>query len=186
MLKYQPRKFYQFVLGADHPPPAATPATFASRMGELFLDPAADPEVSPVTPITDFPDITALELADVLARSFKGNVSSGMCPLPSQVVKHMAGDALEPLAAFLNQCVKAGRPPTTWRQLKLVPLYKKEGDPSDPDNYRALAVGHPLAKLAMGVINKRLTAVAEDQQLRAPTQAGFRAGHTVEDLALVL
>jgi hypothetical protein len=82
--------------------------------------------------------------------------------------------------------VKAGRPPTTWRQLKLVPLYKKEGDPSDPDNYRALAVGHPLAKLAMGVINQRLTAVAEDQQLRAPTQAGFRAGHTVEDLALVL
>lgn len=78
-----------------------------------------------------------------------------------------------------------GRPPASWRSLKLVPLFKK-GDQFDPDHYRALAVGHPMAKLAMGVINMRLTGVATGKQLRAPTQAGFRAGHTVEDLALVL
>ncbi len=68
----------------------------------------------------------------------------------------------------------------------MVPLYKLKGDRGDPDNYRGLAVGHPLAKLAMGIVNQRLQTLADDAHLRAPTQAGFRPGHTVEDLALVL
>ncbi len=38
----------------------------------------------------------------------------------------------------------------------------------------------------MAIVNQRLQTLADDNQLRAPTQAGFRAGHTVEDLALVL
>ncbi len=68
----------------------------------------------------------------------------------------------------------------------MVPLYKNWGDSGDPDNYRVLAVGHPFAKLAMCAINLRIQAIADEQQLWAPTQAGFRPGYTVEDLALVL
>lgn len=68
----------------------------------------------------------------------------------------------------------------------MVPLFKNRGAPSDPDNYRGLAISHPLAKLAMSAINQRLQTLADDGGLRAPTQAGFRPGYTVEDLALVL
>jgi hypothetical protein len=66
-------------------------------------------------PITDFVDFTAAELGDTLVYHFNGSVSSGMCSVPSQVVKHLSGEALEPLAAFLTRCVKEGRPPTAWR-----------------------------------------------------------------------
>ncbi len=38
----------------------------------------------------------------------------------------------------------------------------------------------------MGIVNQRLQTLADDNHLRAPTYAGFRPGHTVEDLALVL
>ena len=99
---------------------------------------------------------------------YKGNASSGMCPLPYQVVKHLTGDVLDHMAAFLTRCVARGMPPATCSALKLVPIFKK-GDHLNPDYYRALAVGHPLAKLSMGVINKRLTAVATKRQLQAPT-----------------
>ena len=68
----------------------------------------------------------------------------------------------------------------------MVPLFKNKGDRRDPDNYRGLAVGHPLAKLAMSTINQRLQTLADEGGLRAPTQAGFRPGYTVEDLGLVL
>jgi hypothetical protein len=102
------------------------------------------------------------------------------------VIKHITGEGLQPLAAYLNTCVKAGRAPTTWRELKLVPLYKNSGSRGDPQNYKGLAVGHPLAKLAMSALNQRLQEVADEGGLRAPTQAGFRPGYTVEDLAMVL
>ncbi len=68
----------------------------------------------------------------------------------------------------------------------MVLLYKNWGDSGDPDNYRGLAVGQPFAKLAMCANNLRIQAIADEQQLQAPTQAGFRPGYTVEDLALVL
>ncbi len=68
----------------------------------------------------------------------------------------------------------------------MVPLYKNWGNSGDPDNNRGLAVGHPFAKLAMCAINLRIQVIADEQQLRAPTQAGFCPGYTVEDLALVL
>ena len=45
---------------------------------------------------------------------------------------------------------------------------------------------HPLAKLIMGVLNKRLTLLADEKQLRAHTQAGFRAHYSLEDLVLTL
>jgi hypothetical protein len=110
----------------------------------------------------------------VLATKYKGAVSSGMCPVPSQVIRHLAGKALPPMAAFLNACLRDGRPPRAWRTLKLVPLFKNRGNPMDPDNYRALAVGHPVAKLAMGAITLRLEKLSLEGDLRAPTQAGFR------------
>ena len=44
----------------------------------------------------------------------------------------------------------------------------------------------PLAKLFMSVMNDRLENISNDTHLRAETQAGFRARHTVEDLVLVV
>ena len=77
-------------------------------------------------------------------------------------------------------------PPTSWRQSRLTPLYKNKGDKGDPSNYRGLAVGHPIAKLVMAVLNERLSVIASVARLRAPTQAGFRKGHAVEDLVLLV
>lgn len=44
----------------------------------------------------------------------------------------------------------------------------------------------PLAKLFMSVMNYRLEEISNATDLRAETQAGFRANHAVEDLVLVV
>lgn len=142
---------------------------FVEHFKQLFYSANADLEASPPTPLPDYSPITAAELQGVLGDKFRGNVSSGMCPLPSQLVKHLHSACLQPLAAYLNLCVGGTTPPQTWRTLKLVPLFKGRGDRTNPADYRALAVGHPLAKLVMGVVNLRLEKVAAAKELRAPT-----------------
>ncbi len=99
------------------------PAQFVTALGNLFFDSDAPPDAAPITPLTDVEEFTAEELAEALLR-YNGSVSSGMCPVPSQVVKHLAGDALVPLARFLTLCVAGGRPPIAWRSLRISPLFK--------------------------------------------------------------
>jgi hypothetical protein len=82
------------------------------------------------------------------------------------------------IADFLNDSAIQQLPPASWRSSKVIPLYKGAGDPADFNNYRSIAVTPPFAKLLMAVINRRLTVFAEENDLHAPTQAGFRAHHT--------
>jgi hypothetical protein len=114
LMKYQPRAFWAYAHSHPHSAPAVPPQHFASFMGGLFFDPEAGPEAAPVVPIHSFEPITAEELDGARSR-FRGAASSGMCPLPSQVIKHLAGECLEPMASFFNKCVVEGRPPTAWR-----------------------------------------------------------------------
>ena len=44
----------------------------------------------------------------------------------------------------------------------------------------------PLVKLFMALLDYRLTQISESKALRAPTQAGFRPKHSLEDLVLVV
>ena len=68
----------------------------------------------------------------------------------------------------------------------MVPLYKGKGSVTDMNSYRSIAITPPFTKLFMSVINRRLTAYAEEHQLHAPTQAGFRAHHTTTEQALMV
>ena len=81
---------------------------------------------------------------------------------------------MEPLTALINKCIRENTPPKELKTAKLVPLYKGKGSDLEGDNYRALAIMHPLAKLIMGVLTSRLEQFSEEKGLRAPTQAGFR------------
>ncbi len=58
-----------------------------------------------------------------------------------------------PLTALINKCILYNNPPHALKEAKLVPLYKGKGPEGDCNNYRALAVMHPLAKLVMGILN---------------------------------
>ena len=44
----------------------------------------------------------------------------------------------------------------------------------------------PLIKLYMALIDARFSLISKSMALRAPTQAGFRPKHSLEDLVLIL
>jgi hypothetical protein len=66
------------------------------------------------------------------------------------------------MAEFLNVSAIDQLSPTTWRETKVVPLYKGDGPTSDPANYRSIAITPPFAKMFMAVMNRRLTKKATE------------------------
>jgi hypothetical protein len=66
------------------------------------------------------------------------------------------------LATFLNTTAIDNLAPQSWRDTKVVPLYKGKGDTADVANYRSIAVSPPFAKLFMAIMNQRITAIASE------------------------
>ena len=122
----------------------------------------------------------------MLVSHFKANKSSGLSPLPLQLLKHMGRAGVEGLAQFLNASAIAQLAPQSWRNTKVVPLYKGKGDRDDMNNYRSIAITPPFTKVFMSVMNRRLTQFAEEHKLHAPTQAGFRRHYTTSEQALIV
>lgn len=89
--------------------------------------------------------------------------------MPLQLLKHLGRTGLEQVTDFLNSTAIDNLPPQTWRETKVVPLYKNKGNPDNPSNYRSIAIVPPFAKMFMAVINNRVTAIAQERDLHAPT-----------------
>ncbi len=77
------------------------------------------------------------------------------------------------LGSSIPACVSSGL---------VTPIHKK-GCTLDPANYRPIAVGEPLYRLYIIILNTRLVDWSEKHGLRSPSQAGFRPGRsTIHDL----
>ena len=117
----------------------------------------------------DYAKITAIEIKNVLNSHFCANKSTGLSCLPLQCLKWMSEQTHPMIADFLNKSAIEKLAPQAWRNSKVVPLYKGEGASTDCNNYRSIAVSPPFAKLLMSIVNQRLTNIADENQLLAPT-----------------
>ena len=72
----------------------------------------------------------------------------------------------------------SGHAPSSVNLALVTPCHKR-GSKDDPNNFRPIAVTHPLMRLYAGLLNTRLIQYTEEHSLRAPSQAGFRPGHSV-------
>lgn len=79
------------------------------------------------------------------------------------------------ITALCNHILHSGTFPSTMTMNDLIPIFKK-GDPLVMDNYRGITISSILSKIYSAVWEKRLSRWAEEQNLRSPTQFGFRAG----------
>jgi hypothetical protein len=145
---------------------------------DIFYDAAIPPDE--YTPVRNAATqhITPAELTTTLTHHFKADKSSGLSSLPPQLLKHLGPRGIGCVADLLNQSAIDQLPPLAWRTSKVTPLFKGKGDATLPENYRSIAVAPPLSKLFMSVINRRLTTTANELNVHAPTQAGFRAHHS--------
>ena len=78
------------------------------------------------------------------------------------------------LCAVLNCAFTTGAVPSALNTSLVTPIHKR-GDTTDTSNYRPIAVGEPILRMYANILGNRLNTYMEATQLRAPTQAGFRA-----------
>ena len=70
---------------------------------------------------------------------------------------------------FNNGCV-----PEVWIKGFIVPIYKKNGDKENPDNYRGITILSCMGKLFTAILNKRINYFLETYGIIGEDQAAFR------------
>ena len=88
--------------------------------------------------------------------------------------------ALDIIKMIFNRIIETEEYPEKWNT-SLTQLIYKDGDRDDPGNYRGIALTSNLSKLFNSIINTRLYAYIEENNILRPEQGGFRKGYRTID-----
>ena len=112
-----------------------------------------------------------------IIRDFKSSNSAGIDGITSQILK-AAGPTLYPVMLHLvNSSINQKLFPVWWKIGCVTPLYK-EGDRSDPSNYRPISVLPCVGKIMERVIHTQLYEYCMSRHILSQSQSGFRKGHS--------
>ena len=100
------------------------------------------------------------------------NKAPGFDRIANEHLKKSAPWTLDIWVLLMNACLWFTCLPSQWRTAKLISLFKGKGSPSDPSNYRGIALMNTSMKLLTGLINQRLMPAISD--LLPSEQYGFR------------
>lgn len=101
------------------------------------------------------------------------NTAPGPDRLTYQHLKKIDPDC-KTIASIFNICLKARRIPQSWKDSTTI-FIPKSGEPSDPGNWRPIALSNTLYKLFTSLIAKRLSNwIENNNNLLSPDQKGFR------------
>ncbi|GFN92453.1 RNA-directed DNA polymerase from mobile element jockey [Plakobranchus ocellatus] len=98
-----------------------------------------------------------------------------------QFLKHLPESCLHTLLKLFNNIWTTGDIPPSWREASVVPIPKPGKDPSDPSNYRPIALTSCLCKTLERMVNDRLVHVLESRNLLSKVQCGFRKDDSTLD-----
>ena len=79
-----------------------------------------------------------------------------------------------------------GELPTGWKDAVIIPIRKPGKDPSNPKNYRPIALTSHIGKIRERMITERLSFYMESRGILSPHQSGFRRGRGTMDPVLCL
>ena len=122
---------------------------------------------------------TLIELRDALANS--KDTAVGPDDIHYQILKHLPGSTLNILLQIFNNIWQSGNFPASWREAIIIPVSKPNKDPTNPNNYRPIALTSCLCKTLERIINNRLVHYLEINNLLTPYQSGFRKHRSTND-----
>ena len=124
-------------------------------------------------------DFTIQELKDCI--SSRKNSASGLDKLSYSMFKNMSDSTLSIWLSLFNKIWREGVFPQEWKLACVIPLKKKNKDPSDPKSYRPISLTSHPGKLLEGMVKARLERYLESKNILNPFQSGFRKGRSTND-----
>ena len=88
---------------------------------------------------------------------------------------------VELLFRIIRYCFKEGSVPEEWQTSVIIPLPKSKSDPFDPLSFRPISLISVPCKIYADILNKRLTAWLEHNDILVEEQNGFRANRSCLD-----
>ena len=82
---------------------------------------------------------------------------------------------------IFNNIWTTGKLPDGWQYATIIPIPKPGKDPTEPNNYRPIALTSCLCKTLERMINKRLTWFLESNNHISQFQSGFRSDRSTTD-----
>jgi hypothetical protein len=111
------------------------------------------------------------------------NKASGPDGIPAIVLKTCAPELSPVLTRLFRLSLKTGLVPQSWKFANVQPVPKK-GSRADPSNYRPIAITSILCKIMERVLNNKLLAYLEGNDLLSDRQFGFRRNRSTGDLLI--
>lgn len=193
LLKSNPRKFWQqtrlphalLPLQLQHPAAWDAFITQLTAPPPQYASSLPSPHTTqPPAPAASLNQLLTLEEVEAALRSLHNGRSAAMLGYTSELLRYAQLSAtpempvpphlLAPcLLVLFNAAFSTGQVPLSWKSSLVTPIFKK-GDATDTANYRPIAVGEPIGRLYASILASRLVKYTEQQQLRSPTQAGYR------------
>ena len=122
---------------------------------------------------------TMAELEGVI-HNLKSKKSAGIDRIKNEFLKSSPQSILQLVLDTMNLQLKLGLVPKSWCVGVITPIHK-EGPKTDPDNYRGICVGNTLLKILCTMINNRILAVANENNLISKEQIGFKKQSRASD-----
>ena len=130
-------------------------------------------------------EITMDEIRKVIHK-LKSNKASGLDKITNEYIKNSCVILLPLYHRLFNTILNTGCLPDSWLVGCIVPIYKNKGSVEMPENYRPITLLSCMGKVFTAILNARLTAFLESNNLLNENQAGFRKNHSTIDNIFIL
>lgn len=102
------------------------------------------------------------------------------------MLKHLGFLTQMKLLGLYNKVWVEGRLPISWKEAIIIPIAKPGRDPTNPANYRPIALTSHVGKIMERMIVERMTFYVENKGLLSLYQSGFRKGRGTMDPVVCL
>ena len=123
--------------------------------------------------------ITLNELQDKI-KILKPKKACGTDGILNEMIKYTDLKFQLAILKLLNIVLSSGIFPSIWNQGLLTPLHKN-GDKSDPNNYRGICVNSNVGKLLCMIINQRILHFLTEKNVLSKSQIGFLPNYRTTD-----
>ena len=111
--------------------------------------------------------------------------ATGPNRIPAIVLKMCSPELSHVLAKLYNKCLAKSCFPSCWKSSSVVPVFKNDGERSDPGKYRPISLLPIIRKIFESFINDNLTKHLDITGLFSNLQYGFRAFRSTADILTV-
>jgi hypothetical protein len=119
---------------------------------------------------------TLLSVQKAIAH-LKNNKPSGPMGVPAELIKRISPAILNKLTALFKVFIDAASLPGEFKDAHVTPIYK-EGDKTNPSNYRPISVTSAFSKIFEQTLLAQVLGHLERFSVLAPSQYGFRRNHS--------